>query len=1185
MEFVQNKGQWNKQVDYRGDFSGGSFFLEDKGFTVLLHNPDDLKKMSQKIHGHSAPNNPNLDIPISVNNGSADIIVRSHAYKVNFLGSSTTPQRIPDKALPSYNNYFIGNDKSTWASDCKLFQAVTYKNVYPNIDVRYYSSGSSIKYDIIVNPGGNPNNIAMRYDGVNSLTVKNKELIIGTSVGEIKELYPYTYQIQNKETKTIDCKYVVKNNVVTFNVKNYVATSTLVIDPSLLFSTFTGANTDNWGYTATPGPDGSFFAGGVVFATGYPVSAGAFQNNFGGGVNDDGLNKPYEIAIFKFSPNGANRVYATYLGGSGNEQPHSMICDAQGNLIITGRSNSGNYPGTPVTTKTDYDIFVTKFNAAGTGLIGSARIGGSNDDGVNIRSKYNNPRGAERIRRNYGDDSRSEVIIDGGGNIYIASCTQSVNFPVTNSSIQPSFGGGAQDGVIIKYNSTLSAPLFSTFFGGNGDDACFVLSINPLTNDLYVGGGTTSNNLPGNKVGVISSTYQGGETDGFVSQLRNDGSAIIKTTYQGTSGTDIVYGVQFDKFGFPYIMGTTTGDWPVLNATFSNTGGKQFISKLKPDLSTYVYSTVFGTNTSVPNISPVAFLVDRCQNVYVSGWGGTSNTDQLYPSAGTAGLAEVNPLVRANGQPITQPDGSDFYFFVLEKNAQSQLFGSHFGQQGGQIGDHVDGGTSRFDANGIIYQAICANCGGGAFPTTGGVWSSTNNSGGGCNQAAIKIEMNFAGIGASVKAAINGVIDTIGCVPLKVDFVDTLAKGKQYIWDYGDAASPKRDTTFAPNNKTSHIYTQVGTFRLMLIAIDSNTCNVVDTAYISVKVGNNIIAPDFSFVKLDSCKSLRYQFTNLTNAVVPKYTNKTFEWDFGDQSPRVITNAGPVTHTFPAVGSYKITLSTYDSTFCNAPDSITKTLRISPNVKAIFKTDAKGCAPADAVFENLSLGGTDFVWEFGDNTTSTDGSPKITHTYTNPGIYKARLIAKDTSTCNKIDTSAYFTITISAIPVADFTFAPNPPIENKPTSFTNLSVGAVRYLWDFADGETSTEVNPIHQFNKTDTFLVSLIAFNAADCPDTVIIPVPILVRPLLDVPNAFTPGKFGTNGIVKVAGFGIGKMSWKIYNRWGGIVFQTSNRSQGWDGTFRGAIQPIDVYTYTLDVEFTDGKKIRKTGDINLLR
>lgn len=1180
VEFIQNKGQWDSRVEYRGDFATGSFFLENQGFTVVLHNVDDLKFLSDQMHGHN-PNTATTGQPITLN---------SHAYKVKFLGGSSFAQNVPDKIQPYHNNYFVGNDQSKWAADCKIAQAVSYQNVYPNIDVRFYSDGGKMKYDIIVHPGGNINAIAMQYAGVDKMEVKNKELLINTSAGAVKELYPYSYQILDGTKQTINCKYVVKDNIVRFKVSDYDPKTTLIIDPTLIFSTFTGSTADNWGYTATPAPDGSFYAGGIAFAAGFPASPGAYKTVFGGGVNEDNTG-PYDIAIIKFSPNGGNRLFATYLGGSGNEQPHSMMCDALGNLVIAGRSNSTNYPAPLVGNGGAYDIVVTKLNASGSALLGSVRIGGSGNDGVNIRGKYVAPDGADVTRRNYGDDARSEVIIDAAGNVLLVSSTQSSGveasggFPIRNSLIQSTFGGGRQDGVILKFTTNLSAVLVSTYFGGSGDDACFVLSQNPVNGNIYVAGGTNSPDLPGDKTGVLQSTNQGGIVDGFITEIMNDWSAIVRTTYQGTPGNDLVYGIQFDKLGFPYIMGTTTGSWTVQAplgqpTIFSNPGSKQFISKLKPDLSAYVYSTVFGTNSAVPNLSPSAFLVDRCENVYVSGWGGGINTAKLFPSAGTGGMPEVNPL-----PGIPAADGQDFYFFVLEKNAQSQLFGSHFGQNG-SLGDHVDGGTSRFDENGVIYQAVCG-CGAAnatqPFPTTPGAWSRTNNSlgGSGCNQAAVKIEMNFAGVDASVKATIAGVVDTIGCVPLTIRFTDTLAKGKMYIWNYGDG-SPD-DITFAPNNSVLHTYTQVGEYWLMLISVDSATCNIADTAYVKIKVGNNNINADFSFFKLDSCNSLRYQFTNLTTAVVPTYTSQSFLWDFGDGSAKIRTGFGPQIHTFPSTGTYIITLIVDDTVFCNAPDTAQKTLRISPNVKAIFSTPARGCVPYDATFTNLSMGGTDWIWEFGDGQFSTDFEP--THTYSSTGTYNVRLIAIDTSTCNKRDTSAFFAITVFPIPTANFTWTPSPPLENTITRFINQSLGANRYVWDFGDGEGSTEVNPSHLYNATGVYQATLYAFNIADCIDSITLDVPIIVKPLVDVPNAFTPGRFGKNGIVKVEGFGIGSLNWKIFNRWGQVVFATSDKNQGWDGTFKGVLQPMDVYTYTLDVEFTDGKKYKKTGDISLLR
>jgi len=1171
MEFVENRGQWNSNVNYRGDFNTGSFFIENKGFTVLLNDPKDVQALSEIAHGHKA----------SKETLSQPLVFHSFAYKVKFLGASAKIRSVPDKALPTYNNYFIGNDRSAWAGNCKIFQAITYKNVYPNIDVRYYSSADKLKYDFIVHPGGNVSQIALQYDGPENIFVKDKQLNIVTPVGTVTELYPYSYQTGSVKKEEVDCKYVVRNNVVTFQLKNYDPAATLIIDPSIIFSTFTGSSADNWGYTATPGPDGSFFAGGIVFGSGYPVSAGAYSTTFNGGVAEDEF-PGYDIAIFKFSANGSNRLYATYLGGNGNEQPHSMIVDGQGNLVVAGRSFSSNYPitGPVIGSGGRFDIVITKFNAAGNALIGSVRIGGSGDDGVNIRPKYRNPSGADAIRRNYGDDARSEVILDGANNVILASCTQSGDFPVTpGTPIQSSFGGGRQDGVVLKFNPNLSSLLFGTYFGGTGDDACFVTSINPANSNIYVGGGTTSSDLPGDRTGTINGTFQGGTTDGFVTEIKANGSAIVKTTYLGTPAIDMVYGLKFDKLGFPYVMGTTTGNWPVVNATFSNPGSKQFISKLKPDLSGYVYSTTFGTASNVPNISPIAFLVDRCQNVYVSGWGGGINVQQGYTTGNTANLPEVNPLTPT--PPIPAADGADFYFFVMKKDAQSQLFGSHFGQFQG-VGDHVDGGTSRFDENGIIYQAMCANCGGGTrFYTTPGSWSPNNGSGN-CNEAAVKIEMNFAGVGAGLQVAINSVVnDTTGCVPLTVDFKDTLQKGKKFYWDFGDGPPVVVTTSF----NVSHTYTIPGNYRVMLIAEDSSTCNIRDTAYKIIKAGNNKANLDFVAQKLLPCQSLTMQYTNTSSPTFGSFGPRSFYWDYGDGSPRDTAGLTPPrVHTYAGPGVYNVKLFVLDTTFCNSPDSVQKTIRLSPTVKAIFNTPAIGCAPYSAFFDNQSLAGTDFIWDFGDNTSSTDVSP--THLYASPGVYNVRLIAKDTNTCNKIDTSAYQTITVVLKPVASFTWAPNPPQENTPVTFTNLSSpDATHFLWNFGDGESSTDRNPVHLYNATGRYTAELIAYNAANCTDTFRLAVDVIILPLLDVPNAFTPGRFGENAFVSVKGFGIGKMDWKIYNRWGQLIFQSSNRKQGWDGTYKGKLQPMDVYAYTLDVEFTDGKKVRKTGDITLLK
>ncbi len=1176
LEFVENKGQWDSKVKFKGNLSAGAFFLQPTGYTMLVHNPSDLNEVSHFYHGHDKKDK-----------NATSVTLHSHAYEVKFLNATATPTIIPEKALPTYNNYFLGNDHSKWASECKIYQAITYKNVYPNIDVRYYTGNNSLKYDIIVNPGGDVSKIALHFKGTDGIKIKDGNLVIKTSVGDVKEESPYSYQASINGKQQIDCKFKVDANIVSFKAGNYNKAATLVIDPSLIFSTFTGSTADNWGYTATYDGQGNFYAGGIVFNDGgaFPASTGAFQTTYQGGAAE-GQITGYDIAIMKFNPSGSARVYATYIGGNNNEQPHSLIVDGAGNLVIAGRTLSTNFPTTQPTYGGGggWDIYITKLNASGTGLVGSRKFGGSGDDGVNVRPKYVGASGATSIRRNYGDDSRSEVIMDNAGNILLASCTQSLDFPTTVGAVQTTNAsagnaGVKQDGVVIKASGDLSSVLFSTYLGGSEDDAAFVLSINPNNQNIYVGGATVSSDFPGDHTSTIAATNQTGICDGFVSILNTTGTAIIKSTYIGTNGADLVFGLKFDKFGDPYISGTSTGNMPIISSAFSQAGGKQFIAKLQQDLSAYQYCTVFGTSQAKPNISPTAFLVDRCQNVYVAGWGGGINEE---PQAGYLNGSVLGMTVTPDAiKPTT--DGQDFYFFVLEKNGASQLFGSFFGQNGGQTGEHVDGGTSRFDDNGVIYESLCANCGGGAvFPTTPGVWSPNNGSQN-CNLAAVKIEMNFAGVGAGVQSSVNGVPrDTAGCVPLAVDFTDTIANGKSYIWNFGDGTPSVRTTT----PTTNHVYSLIGTFKVMLVAIDSATCNIADTSYSYIRVRNDDALVQYTPTKIPPCQNFGYSFAN--NSIAPPgkpFKPTSFRWDFGDGTTQ-IAGGQTLTHTYAAGGTYNTKLVLLDTNYCNYPDSVMIQIRVAANVKAQFTTDSVGCLPFTPIIANTSLAGQQFFWDFGDGSTSTQTTP--THTYTSPGTYIIRLTAIDSATCNIIDSAKFIVRAVDA-PIANFSFAPNPPQTNTPVTFTNLTIGSFsKFKWDFGDGDSliTTSINPVvHQYNISGTYNTCLYAYNNTGCIDTACQPIVASIIPAMDVSSAFTPNGDGINDKVFVRGYAITKMNWKIYNRWGQMMFQTTNRLEGWDGKFNGVVQAQDAYHYVLDVEFADGTKTLRKGDITLLK
>ena len=288
IEFVENKGQWDSRVKYMGQLSNGAFFVEQNGYTILQHNAQDWERVHQATHNKVVDGKRLSEV---------DITVRSHSYSVNFIGSNPKAQIVPDKPLYSHNNYIVGNDPSKWFFNCDIYQAITIKNIYPDIDLRYYSDNGSLKYDIIVNPGADVSRIAMKYEGANELKLKNKDLIISTSVGELRELSPFTYQYDEKGKKEITTKYSLKGNVLRFDVKNYDPLSVLVIDPNLIFCTFSGSTADNWGFTATYGADGSMYGGGIVMGTGWPVSQGAFQTSFGGGSGSGCFTGNIDIGI------------------------------------------------------------------------------------------------------------------------------------------------------------------------------------------------------------------------------------------------------------------------------------------------------------------------------------------------------------------------------------------------------------------------------------------------------------------------------------------------------------------------------------------------------------------------------------------------------------------------------------------------------------------------------------------------------------------------------------------------------------------------------------------------------------------------------------------------------------------------------------------------------------------------
>ena len=857
IEFVENKGQWQENVRYRAQLHSGVMFAERNCITYVVLNNEQLAEF------YEAKTNPQIHC-----NGMID----AAAYKMNFLEAELHPNIVGQEMLAAYNNYYIGNDPGKWRSDVKKYHALKYENLYKGIDLVFLQDESHLKYQFEVAPYVSPQQIRLQYEGLKNVSLSKENLVLSTAVGQVLELKPVAYQMVQGRKVLVECHYRVRQGVVTYDLGNYDKTLPLVIDPVLIFSSYSGSTADNWGYSATYDVNGNLYSGGNVFNVGYPTSMGAYQVNYGGGSCD--------IAISKFDASGSYLHFSTYLGGSGTDIPHSLVVNANDELYVLGSTGSADYPTTvgaydstfaggtnyTLTNVLSYpngsDIVVTKFNSNGTALLGSTYLGGSKNDGLNT------PAG---LKKNYADEVRGEIIIDDNSNVYVVSSTQSPDFPTTPGAFQSTFNGGTQDGCVVKMNHNLTNLIWSSFLGGSANDAAYSIVLSS-DKSVYVCGGTSSANLA-TTPGVVQPTYAGGVADGYIAHVSENGDVLLQATYLGRPDYDQTYLIKNDRYNNPHVFGQTiaAGTTWVQNAAWYVAGGGEFISKLTPQLDSIIWSTAFGRGMNTIDISPTALLVDLCNNIYMSGWGSPITNSGL---GGTAGM----PVTADAFQNTT--DNNDYYFICISDDASALVYATYFGSPNAR--EHVDGGTSRFDNKGRIYQAVCAGCGGfDDFPTTTGAWSEENGSSN-CNIGVIKFDFNLPAVIADFN------IPNTVCAPVEVYFNNTsqsISPNTTYFWDFGDG------TTSAQEFPT-HTYAQSGIYTIRLVVQDFGSCNFNDTTTRQLVVLGN------SNTNLDNYTICNGGFVQI--GVPPSGDAVTYQWNpTSDLSNPTISNpvASPSTTT------------------------------------------------------------------------------------------------------------------------------------------------------------------------------------------------------------------------------------------------------------------------------------------------
>ena len=919
--FIANKGQWNLPCDFKLNIRPGKVYLSATRLSVDLQQRYQLAQDTLSAHqGHEhREHHAHYGFPRGVN---------GHLYRLNFVNAqNVTPEAT--QPLPQYHNYFYGSKPERWQGGVGLYQQVTYPGIYPGIDLHYHYS-NQLKYEFTVKPGARVSDIKIHVEGADSLYLRDGQLMIKTSLGTVREKPPYSYQYQGDSTWQVPSQYRLKGDTLSFAVSDYQPDYPLVIDPRLVFSTYIGSSKDNFGFTATFSQDDGGYVGGIVFNSGpnnpgFPTTIGAYQDTFGGGSVDIGLSR--------FNENGSQLKYSTFMGGVGNDIPLSLLEAANGDLLIMGNTGSRNFPTTANAYDTSYfigpsfnnavafatnaqsaDIFVARLSANGQNLVASTLVGDSLSDGLN--------RGLDEARP---DVARGEIITDSRENIYVASVTNSPNFPNTskgNNALQ-----GFQDGVIFSLSANLQSLRWSTLIGGSQNDALFAAKIAP-SGRLYVTGVTESNLA----LGTSNSWQQNsnGQREGFVAEIDPNDGSILNFTHNGTAADEMNYLLDIDRDGWVYVTGTTRGNYPVRGSNvFQVPGSAHFIQDFSPNLDTSRRATVIGDgNNNRDNISPTAMMVDNCGNVFLAGWGGL-----ILPNSGGA----VDSLPTTNNALKDTTDGRDFYFLILDATWQKLNYASYFGENSNRSGDHVDGGTSRFRKDGTIYEAVCASCRGTQnFPTTANAWSDSNLSSN-CNMALVRFKLEADSAIASVITDKDS-----SCVPFTANLTDL-----SFNSDILLVIDPngKVDTLDAQNPQLT--FNHLGWRQFQFVAVDT-TCLFRDTAQLRFFGFRDTVGAAFTVLP-DSCgKENNFFFSANFDSTIDDY-----QWQFGDGS----SDTGRlVSHQFGDTGTFSVSLAVKNE-FCNLADTLTRLLTIEPTDSLELTTDYNPCQS----FSNLTLQSNPFA--------------------------------------------------------------------------------------------------------------------------------------------------------------------------------------------------------------------------------
>jgi hypothetical protein len=618
LTFVENQGQWDENVLFKANAGGVTFRF----------CPGEVQYMFSRNTGEVLESrDPEFQDPYQPPRYKRE----SYQLKAQFIGANPMVAVSGSDRSGCNTNFYFGQDPSKWKTDVPGWSSITYRDLYPGIDLVYHGDGNQLKYDFVCQPGTDISQIKINYDGVNRLDVTNSgELEAIASFGPVYEKTPYIYQEIDGQ-KSIVSGHYEKTGATSFGFileDGYNPNYAVIIDPVLQYAYYFGNPTYN------------------DFAMGIAID-GSAQAYVTGYTYDD-LSGNKDAYVAKINSIGDNLLYITYFSGSGagdkDDEGDDIAINSTGQAFVTGNTYSYNFPtlsafdgslntpSDPNNCTACNDAFVMRLNSVGNLLYGTFLGGYYYDYGYDIAldgswyayvtgqtrssdfpmqgaydNSYNGTGDAFVTKVSPLGNSLSYSTFLGGGpytmecgygiavdisnQAYVAGYSSSDNFPTTGGAYDVTQNGG-KDAFVTKFNAAGNALAYSTFIGGSGDDEANDIAINS-SGQAYITGYTASTNYP--TLGPYQ-TDQGGE-DVFVTKLNSAGSGLVFSTYLGGAYNDVGRSISVDSYGDAYVSGfTLSSDFPMLNAYQGTYGGLGdiFVTKLGNAGGGLVYSTYFG---------------------------------------------------------------------------------------------------------------------------------------------------------------------------------------------------------------------------------------------------------------------------------------------------------------------------------------------------------------------------------------------------------------------------------------------------------------------------------------------------------------------------------------------------------------------------------------------------------------